>query len=64
MFHGRFQRLIRRKALCQFNSGARRIDGEKSRETFFEAFRSGWKADFPAPQGEALNGLLTTYLYV
>ncbi len=64
MFHGEFQWLSGRKALCQFNSGARRIDGEKSRETFFVAFRSGWNAGFSAPQGEASNCLLTTYLYV
>lgn len=36
MFHSEFQRLSGRKALCQFHSGARRIGGEKSRETFFE----------------------------
>ena len=64
MFHGGFQRLSGRKALCQFHLGARRIGGEKSRETFFEVSRSSRKAAVAGSQGEASNGLLMTDLYV
>lgn len=64
MFHGEFQRLIGRKALCQWRSGARRVGGKKARGTFFEAFRSSRKAAFAGSQGEASLGLLATDLYV
>ena len=64
MFHGGFQRLIGRKALCQWHSDARRVGGEKARGTFFEVFRSSRKAACAGSQGDASRGLLTTDMYV
>ena len=64
MFHGGFQRLSGRKALCQFGSGARRIGGENARGTFVEAFPGSQKAACAGSQGDAAHGLLMTDPYV